>query len=74
MQKLTHLRRIEFPTIINLTSPFPFYGCWVCFLSFSLKFDKTFSISVSEHQTDSVTSDLGLHYLPMSHWAIKKGH
>ena len=34
----THLSRIDFPTIINWTSPFLFKGCWVVFLFFIQKF------------------------------------
>ena len=53
---LTHLCRIEFPTVINWNSPFLFQGMLDGVFHF-------YNILL----TVDAASDLGLHYLPMPH-------
>ena len=62
---------MEFPTVINGTSPFPFYGFLGGSFHFYINFDKTFYKQEKSGDLDrtsrSVASLLDLHCLPMSH-------
>ena len=60
---LTHLRRMEFPTIINWTGPFP--GLLSGIFHFYSNFKRAFCKQTVE--TQNVASDLGLHCLRTSH-------
>ena len=60
---LTHLRRMEFPTIINLTGPFP--GLLGGIFHFYSNFKRAFCKQTVE--TKNVASDLDLHCLRTSH-------
>ena len=37
----THLSRMQFPTLVYWTSPFPFKGCWMLFFIF-IQISRTF--------------------------------
>ena len=52
-----------FSSLINLTSPFPFKGCWVIFFIF---IHILIGFSVSKKMQRSGASDLGMHCLRMS--------
>ena len=56
---------MEFPSIINWTSPFPFSGMLGGIFHFSSNFDRNLCKQTVE--TQNAASDLGLHYLPTSH-------
>ena len=60
---LTHLRPMEFPTIINWTGPFP--GLWGGIFHFYSNFKRAFCKQTVE--TQNVASDLGLYCLRTSH-------
>ena len=65
---LTHLCRMEFPIVVNLTSLFPFLGCCVVFFLCIQILKETTANSGEPDQTPPfAASDLGLHCWAMSH-------
>ena len=57
---------MEFPTLINWTSPFLFKVCWVVFFT-QILIERSVANSGESDQTPCVATDLVLHCLPMPH-------
>ena len=57
---------MEFPSIINWASPFPFSGMLGGIFHSSSNFDRNLCKQQTV-ETQNAASDLGLHYLPASH-------
>ena len=59
---------MEFPTVINLTSLFPFLGCYVVlFLCIQILKETTANSGEPDQTPPFAASDLGLHCWPLSH-------
>ena len=58
---------MEFPTVINWTSPFHLKGCWVVvFIFIQILREHSVNRGDPDQTPRSVESDLVLHCLPMS--------
>ena len=69
MMILTHLSRMEFPTLVSWTSSFPLKAFWVVFfilVKFKLNFLQANNVD-PDQTPHKAASDLDLHCLPLSH-------